>query len=618
MAPPQGQMRPGRQLALLGAIFVILASAVWFGGKGGWEDRLAPNLGLDLVGGSRVTLLAQTGADGQAPTAQDLEQARRIIAERVDARGVAEAQVVIEGDRNIVISVAKKGDDAINDVGQASQLFFRKLLSQTDGSGLAAAPQASPSPSASASPKPSTAASPAATPKPSVSASSGGTGGGAAMAPTPTPTPAASKSPTASASPAAAPKPSAPANRKVTVEQVQAKVGKAAWDAAGKLTAVAAEPAQLEVLQPFAQLNEYEAALLAPKVQFYVPQVSCEQLDKRPPGSINNPDAEAVACENGMKYLLDVSKVKGTDVDKASPQIEQNTNRRVVSLDFSSAGLDKWTSLTKESFNNEGQKCDQSALGADSHCRVAVVLDNKVISSPEIQGVLGDDSVITGDFDQKSATDLANNLNYGSLSMTFLQQEAQSITPTLGGEHLQAGLLAAGIGMLLVVIYSFFYYRLLGTVIVLSLILSAALTFLALVFLGREMGFTLTLAGIAGFIVSLGVAADSFVIYFERLKDEIREGRSPRSAVPRAWVRARKTILTANAISLMAALVLYLVSSGAVAGFAFALGLATLIDLVVVFLFRHPIMTMFARTDAFLSPRVSGLGRVLHEAKEAK
>ncbi|WP_155370591.1 protein translocase subunit SecD [Catellatospora vulcania] len=618
-------MRPGRQLALLGAIFVILASAVWFGGKGGWENRLAPNLGLDLVGGSRVTLQAQTGADGQPPTAQDLEQARRIIAERVDARGVAEAQVVIEGDQNIVISVAKKGNDAINDVGQASQLFFRKVLKQTDGSGLAAAPQPTASPSAPASPKPSTAASPkaaAASPKPSTSASTGGTGGGAAMAPTPTPSPAASKSAAASpaASPkAAAPKPSAaPANPKVTAAQVQAKIGKAAWDAAGKLTAVPTDPAQIAALEPFAALNAYEVALLSPQMQYNVPQVTCEQLDDRPPGSINNPDAEAVACENGMKYLLDKSEVKGTDVDKASPQIEQNTNRRVVSLDFSSDGLDKWTKLTKESFNNEGQKCDTTALGPQSHCRVAVVLDNKIISSPEIQGVLGDDSVISGDFDAKSANDLANNLNYGSLSMTFVQQEAQSITPTLGGEHLKAGLLAAGIGMLLVVIYSFFYYRLLGTVIVLSLILSAALTFLALVFLGREMGFTLTLAGIAGFIVSLGVAADSFVIYFERLKDEIREGRSPRSAVPRAWVRARRTILTANAISLMAALVLYLVSSGAVAGFAFALGLATLLDLIVVFLFRHPIMAMFARTDAFLSPRVSGLGRVLHEAKEAK
>jgi preprotein translocase subunit SecD len=169
--------------------------------------------------------------------------------------------------------------------------------------------------------------------------------------------------------------------------------------------------------------------------------------------------------------------------------------------------------------------------------------------------------------------------------------------------------------MALVVVYAFFYYRMLGTVIFLSLALSGLLTFGALVLLGRSMGFTLTLAGIAGFIVSLGVAADSFVIYFERLKDEIREGRSPRSAVPRAWHRARRTIITANVVTLLAAATLYMFGVSSVRGFAFALGLATLLDLVIVFLFRHPIMTMFARTPAFLSPRVSGLGRVLQHAE---
>ncbi len=190
------------------------------------------------------------------------------------------------------------------------------------------------------------------------------------------------------------------------------------------------------------------------------------------------------------------------------------------------------------------------------------------------------------------------------------------MTATLGAEYLRAGLLAAGIGMILVIAYGFFYYRLLGTVIFLSLGLSALLTFGMLVLLGREMGFTLTLAGIAGFIVSLGVAADSFVIYFERLKDEIREGRSPRSAVPRAWVRARRTIITANAVTILAAVLLWLVGVGQVRGFAFALGLATLLDLLIVFLFRHPMMTLLARTPAFLSPRVSGLGRVLQHASK--
>jgi preprotein translocase subunit SecD len=206
---------------------------------------------------------------------------------------------------------------------------------------------------------------------------------------------------------------------------------------------------------------------------------------------------------------------------------------------------------------------------------------------------------------------LADQIKYGALPVTFNAAATQTVSATLGVAQLKAGLLAAAIGMLLVAIYAFFYYRLLGTVIFLSLILSGLLTFGALVFLGRATGFTLSLAGIAGFIVSLGVAADSFVIYFERLKDEIHEGRSPRSAVPRAWARARRTIISANTITIMAAVVLYIVSIGQVKGFAFALGLSTILDLVVVFLFRHPIMTMFANTKAFLSPRVSGLGRVL-------
>jgi preprotein translocase subunit SecD len=244
---------------------------------------------------------------------------------------------------------------------------------------------------------------------------------------------------------------------------------------------------------------------------------------------------------------------------------------------------------------------------------VAVVLDTRVVSAPQIQGVLTGQSQISGSFTPATARDLANQLRFGALPLTFAAQDEQIVSATLGTTYLQAGLLAMGIGMALVALYAFFYYRLLGSVILLSLVLSAILTYGAIVFLGRSIGFTLTLAGIAGLIVSLGVAADSFVIYFERLKDEVRDGRSPRSAVPRAWVRARRTIISANAISIMAAVVLYIVSVGSVKGFAFALGLATIIDLVVVFLFRHPIMTMFARMPAFLSPRVSGLGRAVRE-----
>ncbi|GIH06314.1 hypothetical protein Rhe02_43810 [Rhizocola hellebori] len=595
-------MRPGRQLAFLGAIFVILGAIVWFGGKGGWQDRLEPRLGLDLVGGTRVTLEATT-RDGNPPSREDLEQARQIIEDRVNARGVAEAEVVTEGDRNIVISVASVAKDALSDVGQASKLYFRKVITLTDGSGPAAAP-ASPTPGATTSP----AASPAATSTPSPKAS--GTGGGAAAEPSATPTPA----PTTSASPGA----TGEATRRLTEAELKAKVGAAAWDAGKGLTAVPTDAAVIETLKPFGNLAaRYEVTSLPPEMQYYIPQITCEKLDRRVPGAIDKADEKAVACQGQTKFFLDVAKVAGTDIDKATPQIEQNTGQRVVSLTFQGDGQTKWTELTREAYGNTGDpKCDQAALGDQGKCLVAAVLDNKIVSAPEIQGVLTSTSQISGNFDAKSAQDLADALNFGALAVTFGEAESKAVTATLGEEYLQAGLLAAGIGMALVIVYSFFYYRLLGSVIFLSLVLSGLLTFGMLVFLGREMGFTLTLAGIAGFIVSLGVAADSFVIYFERLKDEIREGRSPRSAVQRAWIRARKTILTANAISLMAAVILYLFSSGPVAGFAFALGLATALDLLVVFLFRYPIMALFARTPAFLSPRISGLGRVLREAKE--
>uniref|UniRef100_UPI000E3D15E2 protein translocase subunit SecD n=1 Tax=Allorhizocola rhizosphaerae TaxID=1872709 RepID=UPI000E3D15E2 len=428
---------------------------------------------------------------------------------------------------------------------------------------------------------------------------------------TPSPSISPSASPNASPSPGAA--------GAATEAEVRAKVGAAAWDAAKALAAAPTDQAQITALDPFSKLDpETDLGALTPEMQFYVPQITCAMLNKRIPGAIQDPTKRAVAClQDSIKYYLDIAKVAGTDIAKASPQFDQTTGQRVVAMEFTSGGQSKWTALTKEAFENSGDpKCEK--LGDEGKCLVAVVLDNAVISAPEIQGVLTSNSQITGQFSAQEAQDLADGLNFGALNVSFKQEELKNVTATLGEQYLRAGLLAAGIGMALVIIYSFFYYRLLGSVIFLSLILSAILTFGMLVFLGREMGFTLTLAGIAGFIVSLGVAADSFVIYFERLKDEIREGRTPRNAVQRAWTRARKTIITANAITLMAAVILYAISSGPVAGFAFALGLATALDLVVVFLFRYPIMALFARTPAFLSPRVSGLGRVLREAKESQ
>ncbi|PZG13422.1 protein translocase subunit SecD [Micromonospora craterilacus] len=604
-------MRPGRQLAVLGGILVVLYLLVFFSGgaSGGWKDRLEPRLGLDLVGGTRLTLEATNTLDGRAPTATNLEQARQIIESRVNAYGVAEAEVVTEGDRNIVISLPGENRD-LSEVGSAAELRFRKVLKIADGSGAlpSPAPTESAAPTPTGSPSPSGSVSPTPNAEATSSPSAGGQGG---SAPTPTPTPSATPSATPSPTASEEPVPQSIEEQRQAVEQ---KVGAEAWAAASALQAPAdltADPSLAEKLKPFAELSGREVAVLPAQMQFNVPTIGCLQLDDRPPASISNADQPAVACEGGYaKNLLDVAKVLGTDVASASA-VRDQTAQWVVSLNFSGSGQEKWTNLTREAFHNEGQACDATALGDEGKCRVAVVLDNAIISSPQIQGVLTGNSQITGNFSNAEASELAGYLNYGALPVTFQAQEQQNVTATLGASHLRAGLLAAGIGMLLVIIYSFFYYRLLGSVIFLSLIMSALLLFGALVVLGRQIGFTLTLAGIAGIIVSLGVAADSFVIYFERLKDEIRDGRSPRSAVPRAWIRARRTIISANAITIMSAVVLYIVSVGTVKGFAFALGLATVLDLLVVFLFRHPIMTMLARSKAFLSPRVSGLGRAL-------
>ena len=585
-------MHPGRQLGVLGTIFVLLAIWVWFGGDGGWRNRLEPNLGLDLIGGTTVTLQAKTD-NGKPPTKKQMETAKDIIDSRVNGLGVSEAEVLIEGNSNINVSLPGKSDDRLKQIGQTAELRFRKVLGQTQDIG-----DTDPSPSASASESaPASGSAPAAPASASTSAQ---------------PSTSAS-APESSAPASAAPSESAPASSAPPVAadvaqqraDVQKKLGDAVWAAAMQETApvdLSADQSKAALYAPFKSLTPEEVAVLPPAMQFNIPYVTCAKLDKRPVGSIRDDKQPAVACEPGIKYNLDVAKVLGTDVSKADSSIDSTNGKWIVTISFKGSGQDRWTDLTREAYNG----------GTDSK-QVAVVLDNEVVSAPVIESVIPGDARITGQFTKRDTELLANQLQYGALPLSFVPQDAQSISATLGSSHLEAGVLAAGIGLLLVVLYSFFYYRLLGLVITLSLVLSGVMVYMALIVLGRTMGFTLTLAGFAGFVVSLGVAADSFVIYFERLKDEIREGRSPRSAVPRAWVRARRTIISANAITLLAAAVLYFFSIGSVKGFAFALGVATLIDLVVVFLFRHPIMTLFARSKAFLSPRVSGLGRVVEQ-----
>jgi preprotein translocase subunit SecD len=317
-----------------------------------------------------------------------------------------------------------------------------------------------------------------------------------------------------------------------------------------------------------------------------------------------------LACsrDGGKKYILAAAEVLGRQVSKATAAVDTTT------------GGNWFVSLT---FNGEGTKAfgDQTArvtnLAAPQN-QVAIVLDGLVVSAPRInEAIRGGSAQITGSFTQVEAQDLANVLKYGSLPLAFDRGEVQQISPTLGADQLNAGLLAGALGLLLVLLYSLLYYRGLGVITVGSLAIAGGLMYLLILLLGKWIGFTLTLAGIAGVIVSIGITADSFIVYFERIRDEIREGRSLRSAVESGWLRARRTIIVADSVSIIAAALLYFLAVGGVRGFAFTLGLTTLIDLVVIFAFTKPALTLIAKVPFFanghplsgLSAKSSGVGR---------
>ncbi len=297
-----------------------------------------------------------------------------------------------------------------------------------------------------------------------------------------------------------------------------------------------------------------------------------------------------VTCqrESEEKFILAPVAVEGARINGAEAAIDPTNALAgwVVNLRFDGEGTTQFGTTTADLVDNP------SPTNA-----FAIVLDGVVVSAPVVQSaILDGNAQITGDFTQQEATDLANVLKYGALPLAFETGEIQTISPTLGNDQLRAGIYAGLLGLFLVAVYSLLYYRGLGLVSVFSLLLAALLTFGLLVLLGETIGYTLTLAGIAGAIVAIGITADSFIVYFERVRDEMRDGRSFRVAVETGWVRARRTILAADAVSMIAAVVLYILSVGGVRGFAFTLGLTTIIDVAVVFLFTKPLMTVLART----------------------
>ncbi len=331
--------------------------------------------------------------------------------------------------------------------------------------------------------------------------------------------------------------------------------------------------------------------------------LDCTKLENLQGTGTDAPTETIAVCDrNGStKYILAPAEVLGRQISKASAGLDtQAGSAWYVSLTFNGEGTTAFGALTTR-VTSLPEPLNQ----------VAIVLDGLVVSSPRInEPIPSGTAQITGSFTQLEAQDLANVLKYGALPLSFDRGEVAQVSPTLGADQLDAGLLAGIIGLMLVVLYSFLYYRGLGIVVTGSLTAAALVIYLLVLLLGENIGFTLTLAGIAGIIVAVGITADSFVVYFERIRDEIREGRSLRSAVESGWIKARHTILVADAVSIIAAALLYIFAVGGVQGFAFALGLTTLVDLLIVFIFTKPLMTLLARMDFFAAGhRFSGLSQ---------
>ncbi|MFB6619489.1 protein translocase subunit SecD [Streptomyces sp. NPDC056367] len=550
--PTGAQGRPGRALAIILIAMVALTAGMFV------SKQTTPRLGIDLAGGTSITLKAKSEpGKPDAVNETNMNTAVGIIERRVNGLGVSEAEVQTQGRDHIIVNIPKGMNEkqAREQVGTTAQLYFRPVLAFADGAPAAPEGTQSPSPTASGSgaPKAEGSKSPSATPSSSAT-SQGRAVSEALKAPSATPSPSASESKkaddskaTPSATPPAAPSPNPSGD--AAAADLQAK---------------------------FAALD-------------------CTDEKQRAAIKGAKPGEPTLACgkrgDAWGKWVLGPAAVEGKDVKSAKGVIDQQAGAWIVTMNFNDKGADAFAKVTGE-----------LAAKQSPQNQFAIVLDGDVVSDPSVSGaILGGNAQISGGFNQQSAQDLGNMLSYGALPLSFSEDSVTTVTAALGGEQLKAGLIAGAIGLLLVVIYLVVYYRGLALVAIVSLMVSAILTYTIMALLGKGIGFALNLPAVCGAIVAIGITADSFIVYFERIRDEIREGRTLRPAVERAWPRARRTILVSDFVSFLAAAVLFIVTVGKVQGFAFTLGLTTLLDVVVVFLFTKPIMTLLARTNFFAS-----------------
>nr|VDG63511.1 preprotein translocase subunit SecD [Streptococcus thermophilus] len=594
---------PARALALFALIVVATYALVFFTG-----DRAAtPKLGIDLQGGTRVTLVPQ----GEQPTQEQLDQARTILENRVNGMGVSDASVVVDGN-TLVITVAGEDTSEVRNIGQTSQLMFRPVGQQSPMIDQKSFPNVfgemanrwveyrvlTPEEAETTVKQFADGMNEQIEAMKKAQEQQGGEVPEGMEIPEPIEAPKIT----------AKPKPE-PDN---TLE---------ASDLRQETTEMLREDRQSDDPTKLQAATIMMQALCTPKGEDGT-------VPADPLAGTDDPTKPLVTCDasGGQPMLLEaVPLLQGVE-DPEGPRLtgsEIDTNRPITGGFNPQTGQMEINFAFKQDGEFNGSSTWAELTGAMVGQQVAITLDSQVISAPQIQSPtpVGSATSITGQFTEEEAETLANNLRYGALPLSFAGENgepggtAMTVPPSLGVASLNAGIIAGLVGLLLVAAYVFYYYRLFGVISLFTLFAAGALVYGALVLLGRWIGYTLDLSGVAGLVIGIGTTADSFVVLYERIKDEVRRGRTLRSATLNGWDRAKDTIVTGNIVTLIGAVVIYLLAVGEVKGFAFTMGLTTVFDLLVTFLVTAPLMILASRNPFWAKPAVNGMGKAFEVAR---
>ncbi|WP_149562810.1 protein translocase subunit SecD [Streptomyces cacaoi] len=577
---PGAQGKPWRPLVLIILVMAGLVGGMFLSG------HKAPRLGIDLAGGTSITLEAKNQpGKPDAINKTNMDTAVSIIERRVNGLGVQEAEVQTQGDRHIIVNIPKgtNSQQAREQVGTTAQLAFRPVLTLAQSGQNTQQPVPTPSgKSGDRSPGSSD----------DKSGKSGGEKGsedGKSDKGGDEKASGGSDDESDSAGSSEGSAQDAPGQGRAVTDGLKAQGAKNEPTPTPK-DSESGKQSPSPSLPPQQPQQPGVPADLAKKLQ----KLDCSSKEARAKASERAASAKGsepvVACDahDKIKYALGPTAVQGKHVDDAKAVFDQQRAQWIVQMSFDDKGSKEFGSITGKLMRKQ-----------QPQNQFAIALDGEVQSAPTVNQKLTNNAEISGSFTQESAEELGNILSYGALPLSFEESDVTTVTAALGSDQLTAGLIAGGIGLALVIIYLVTYYRGLSLIAIVSLLASALLTYTIMTLLGPTIGFALNLPAVCGAIAAIGITADSFIVYFERIRDEVREGRTLRPAVQRAWPRARRTILVSDFVSFLAAAVLFIVTVGKVQGFAFTLGLTTALDVVVVFFFTKPVMTLLARRKFF-------------------